>query len=407
MIISQTQLKIEGDQLLRRLGGSLGVTVTKEEREGILVIVKEYNLVEGGARYYEHLRETFERERSIYGDKGCPFIPELLEVSYPKTKSGQDMTYRPRLVTQYIEGETLDQKLREEVELDEETLEKIAYSVLGALKHIHFKGALHKEVTPKNIMLSSDGRVYLLDLDGDDYEVSGDIAYLHEVAIGGDFSQEADYYSLGRSLYAALLGRHLEPDEVMNEEFFNNFLPLWLPIIKGLSSESLDSTSQRDSGRTVDQILMQYREERERKKRQVLLDNHPLRNDLDEVAYKIYTERIGYAGTSHTSAGSSPSIEDILVEKLKGIETEFIRLGSVDQEKLNDLYFDSIKDVPNSGFIDRLRLMGDPTPTTIERMSQRVARGYIIRIGWWRKPDGYKNYSGANVIKKLKEIVEE
>jgi serine/threonine-protein kinase len=66
------------------------------------------------------------------------------------------------IVMQYIEGETLAHHIAQKP-LSAENVLDIAAQVAGALAEAHAHGIIHRDIKPQNIMLSSQGRIKVLD----------------------------------------------------------------------------------------------------------------------------------------------------------------------------------------------------------------------------------------------------
>lgn len=67
------------------------------------------------------------------------------------------------IVMEYLEGESLKEKLERDGRMTVEEALPIILDVLHALKAVHSEGILHRDVAPDNICLTKDGRVKLLD----------------------------------------------------------------------------------------------------------------------------------------------------------------------------------------------------------------------------------------------------
>ena len=67
------------------------------------------------------------------------------------------------IVMEYLEGESLKQKLERDGRMTVEEALPIILDVLHALEAVHSEGILHRDVAPDNICLTKDGRVKLLD----------------------------------------------------------------------------------------------------------------------------------------------------------------------------------------------------------------------------------------------------
>ncbi len=122
------------------------------------------------------------------------------------------------IVMEYVEGETLRQRMAEPLSLDQFFL--IAEQCLAGLQDAHQHGILHCDLKPENLMITSEGVVKILDfglarcsrsqptLNTATVSVYGGTpGYLApEVVFGSAPDQRADIFSLGVVLYEALAG---------------------------------------------------------------------------------------------------------------------------------------------------------------------------------------------------------
>ena len=69
------------------------------------------------------------------------------------------------ILEEYISGETLDEKLRRYGTMPPELVGNYAQQLLEVLEQIHAQGIVHRDISPKNILISTDGVVKLLDFD--------------------------------------------------------------------------------------------------------------------------------------------------------------------------------------------------------------------------------------------------
>ncbi len=67
------------------------------------------------------------------------------------------------IVMEYLDGETLKEKLKREGKMTVEESLPIIFSVLSALKVVHAEGIIHRDIAPDNIYLLKTGEVKLLD----------------------------------------------------------------------------------------------------------------------------------------------------------------------------------------------------------------------------------------------------
>ncbi|MEV4845606.1 serine/threonine-protein kinase [Micromonospora matsumotoense] len=124
----------------------------------------------------------------------------------------------PWIVMEYVASRSLQDTLAEDGPVTPARAVEIGLGVLGALKSAHKAGVMHRDVKPGNVLLGTDGRVVLTDfglatIPGDPNVtrtgmVLGSPAYIApERARDGTAGPEADLWSLGATLYAAVEGK--------------------------------------------------------------------------------------------------------------------------------------------------------------------------------------------------------
>ena len=130
---------------------------------------------------------------------------------------------RPFIVTEYIQGRTLDQFYRD-TRPDPTQAVAIVASVAAALGHAHRSGVYHQDVKPDNILIEDGGRARLIDFGvawfrpawggGTDPHgcTAGTLGYLSpEQANGGEITARSDLFALGGVLYFLLTGQSPYP----------------------------------------------------------------------------------------------------------------------------------------------------------------------------------------------------
>jgi serine/threonine protein kinase len=126
---------------------------------------------------------------------------------------------RPYLVMKYIEGITLKARISNSQPGNEEIL-RIVEAVGDALSYAHKHGILHRDVKPSNVILSSDGQIYLADFGLARIAQSGETTLTSDMVIGTpqyispeqalgkkDLDEGTDIYSFGVMIYEMTVGR--------------------------------------------------------------------------------------------------------------------------------------------------------------------------------------------------------
>ena len=170
--------------------------------------------------------ERFRREGSILAHLTHPDIARLLD-------AGVSDTGQPYLVLEYVDGVRIDEWATEQ-QRSVRSLVTLFLRVLDALGHAHAGLVIHRDLKPSNILVTTDGRVKLLDFgiatllsdaQGHDDGASGGDGSLHasvtlegraltleyaapEQVSGGTISTSVDIYAAGVLLYVLIAGRH-------------------------------------------------------------------------------------------------------------------------------------------------------------------------------------------------------
>jgi eukaryotic-like serine/threonine-protein kinase len=122
------------------------------------------------------------------------------------------------MVMEFVEGVTLDEKLREGPLAPELAVEYTG-QVLAALDYAHRRGVIHRDIKPANMMLTTGGVVKLMDFgiakSATDRKLTmtgttmGSLYYMSPEQIRGDTNLDAraDLYSVGVSLYELVTGK--------------------------------------------------------------------------------------------------------------------------------------------------------------------------------------------------------
>jgi len=124
-------------------------------------------------------------------------------------------------VMEYVEGHALYDEMAEGKVFSEADALKIIIQIARALEHAHEQGLIHRDVKPKNVMMTRDGMAKLADMGlarvaADEQTAQAEAGrafgtpyYISPEQIRGevDIDFRADIYSLGATLYHLVTGR--------------------------------------------------------------------------------------------------------------------------------------------------------------------------------------------------------
>ncbi|MCI0415957.1 protein kinase [bacterium] len=126
------------------------------------------------------------------------------------------------IAMQYVEGQTLSDKLRQGPLPISEVID-IALQIVDALNEAHSKGIVHRDLKPSNIMITPRGQAKILDFglakySGSEFHRSapntepgiilGSIQYMSpEQSLGRDIDRRTDFFSFGIVLYEMITGK--------------------------------------------------------------------------------------------------------------------------------------------------------------------------------------------------------
>ena len=167
-------------------------------------------------------RQRFVREAKSAAALDHPFICKVYETGESEGKSF--------IAMEFVEGQTLDEKMRTEPFSLGDTL-RIALEITEALEKAHKRGIVHRDLKPANIMITPQGHAKVMDfglakrvLPGGEKELSrtltqssvteagaiaGTISYMSpEQARGEEIDAKSDIFSLGIIIYEMITGGH-------------------------------------------------------------------------------------------------------------------------------------------------------------------------------------------------------
>src|SRR5689334_6121295 len=153
--------------------------------------------------------ERFRREARAVAQLNHPHIVGVID-------AGEE-DGRPYIVFEYVEGETLKNRIRRMGRLPIDEAIAYAIEIARALGAAHTRGIVHRDVKPQNVLVDEEGSAKVTDFgiarSMDDSgltaegRVLGTTDYVSpEQALGHDVNGQSDIYSLGIVLYEMLTG---------------------------------------------------------------------------------------------------------------------------------------------------------------------------------------------------------
>lgn len=225
---ASTQMSIAGDL------GSLKTTVKVAVKE---FFMNEMNVrgadgswVEGSdISMVQNYRRKFRKEAENLSHLNHPNIVKVLSIF-----DENNTTY---YVMEYLEGESLDQRITSMGYMMEKDALEAIKQIGSALQYMHEHQMLHLDMKPGNIMCTKDGRIVLIDFGlSKQYDENGEPESSTTLGLGtmgyapieqadyrqdGTFPATLDIYALGATLFKMLTGkRPLSASELMNDDDF-------------------------------------------------------------------------------------------------------------------------------------------------------------------------------------------
>lgn len=164
------------------------------------------------------------------------------------------------IIMDYLDGGTLKDYLARKQRLSWEETQSVFTHVLDALREVHAKGLLHRDISPDNIFITRTGQIKLIDF-GACRQVIGEVSKSLSVILKPGYAPPEQYFSKGKqgpwtdvyavaaSIYVALTGS-LPPEsmERLDEDSlsFPSRLGVVIPpgaeqaLVKGLAIKSAD-----------------------------------------------------------------------------------------------------------------------------------------------------------------------
>jgi serine/threonine protein kinase len=188
------------------MGSVLGAWDDRLGRQVALKVVKAPDL-----RLMRALKQEFRNVADILH----PNLVMLFELTEEDSAPTVVMEYVPgRPFVDHVRGEDPPGAPLSAAGFDR--LRHAAPQLLAAVEHLHAHGCVHRDLKPRNVLVTPEGRVVVLDfglstrLEADDHEtdpgIGGTRAYMSPEAFLGDANYPADWYAVGVMFAECALG---------------------------------------------------------------------------------------------------------------------------------------------------------------------------------------------------------
>lgn len=163
----------------------------------------------------EDLEIRFQREAKALQKLSHRSIPEIYNLAISRDNE-------PYMIMEYIEGETLKEKLRKEKRIPFTLATKYLEEISGGLAYAHSHGIVHRDIKPENILIENSGSIKILDfgvaklnlLNSDNQAVTptgqliGTPRYMSPEQLKAiELDGRSDIYSLGCLFFTMLTGK--------------------------------------------------------------------------------------------------------------------------------------------------------------------------------------------------------
>jgi serine/threonine protein kinase len=187
--------------------GGMGKVYTATGPDGGRVALK---LVKDDYARDETFRRRFYREARIAQTVKHPNVVPVLDTG--------EVDGLPYMAQRFIDGMSLDDKLKRDGPLDIQTAVQVCTDVAAGLEALWAAGMVHRDVKPANILLDEGGRGYITDF-GLAKDTQGSLLTLPGQALGSmdymapeqirgeQVSAATDIYALGCVMYECMCGR--------------------------------------------------------------------------------------------------------------------------------------------------------------------------------------------------------
>jgi serine/threonine-protein kinase len=308
--------QIPGYQILGRLGSGAMATTFKARQLSLDRMVAIKVLPKRLSENAEYV-ERFYKEGRAAAKLNHPNIAQAFDV-------GEAGGYH-YFVMEYVQGHTLYDELTDGKVFSEDEALDVIIQIAKALEHAHAQELIHRDVKPKNIMMTGQRRAKLVDM-GLARQVSdektakaeagrafGTPYYISPEQIRGelDIDFRADIYSLGATLYHMVTGRvpfeGETPTAVMHKHLKDELVP----------PDHVNSSLSSGLGEVVEVMMAKKREHRYATTSDLLLDLQAIRDGQPPLQARktIDSNVLSELATSGSADGDDQAQPEVRIER--------------------------------------------------------------------------------------------
>ncbi len=303
--------QIPGFQILKKLGQGAMATVFQAKQISLDRIVAIKVLPKRMSENSEFV-DRFYREGRAAARLNHSNIVQAIDV-------GEAGGYH-YFVMEYIDGCTVYDKISDGKPMEESEAIQIILGTARALEHAHARGFIHRDVKPKNIMLTKEGEVKLADMglarEVSDFKIAeqeagrayGTPYYISPEQIRGEINIDfrADIYSLGATFYHAVAGRvpfeGSTPSAVMHKHLKEPLVP----------PDHLNTNLSAGVAEVIEFMMAKKRDDRYPSTKELILDLEAIsKGEAPLMARKKYDNTLLQNLAESGRTISSPTAEDL------------------------------------------------------------------------------------------------
>ena len=202
-----------GSYVIEALLGSGGMAVVFRGRQLSLNRTVAIKILPKDLAKNKLFIQRFEREATVLANLNHPNIVSVID------RGCEGETYF--IVMEYVEGETLKDRLHREGKVPPDQVLQISEQVLAGLAYAHRHGVVHRDIKPGNIMINRDEKVKIADFGlahltkaqgglevTRDHHTMGTLKYMapEQLTSAKNVDERTDIYSFGVCLYELITG---------------------------------------------------------------------------------------------------------------------------------------------------------------------------------------------------------